>query len=310
MNIYGLLMSIAWLCCCQGLKRLQTESNVCSIDIDYISFFWLIFAIIGSKLFQKIFRNTWEGNASHGALFGSFFFLCLISNYCDSFKIVNYLSYYLPGLYFCIRMGNYYNLEHYTNSRLSNYIQLYEGILQGPVTYLLLKLIDPVTPFELFIIVTSCIRIYFEFLRDLFDIKNIFICVVTMITFSQAKYILHLDMALYLFFILDIICKRFIHDSIKSKNYGFNFSLFNSSKFKHYNIYIHICIFPLVLYYKNLALILGSTSNLLDRIINGYVTDYINIPLYPFNKYRFNIADILITLGLLWSTINYYVNNA
>jgi len=306
MNIYGLLMSIGWLCCCQGLKSLQTESNVCSIDIDYISFFWLIITIIGSKLFQKIFRNTWEGNASHGALFGSFFYLCLISNYCDSFKIVNYLSYYFPALYFLIRMGNYYNSEHYTNSRSSNYIQLYEGILQGPVTYLLLKLINPDVPVILFIILTSIIRIYFEFLRDSFDIKNIIISIVTMMVFSQAKYILHLNMALYLLFTLDIICKLFIDDSIKSKNYGFNFSLLSSPRLKHYNIYIHICIFPLVLYYKNLAVILGSVSNLLDRSINGYVTDYINIPVYPFSKYRFNIADILITLGLLCIPYNTY----
>ena len=99
MNIYGFLMSIGWLICARGLKNLQTESNVCSLNIDYISFFWLIVTIIGSKLFQKIFRNEWTGNASHGALFGSFFYLCLISNYCDSIKIVNHLSYYFPALY-------------------------------------------------------------------------------------------------------------------------------------------------------------------------------------------------------------------
>ncbi len=41
----------------------------------------------------------------------------------------------------------------------------------------------------------------------------------------------------------------------------------------------------------------GGFSNLLDRILRGYVIDYINITLFNFPI--FNIADILITLGVI-----------
>jgi signal peptidase II len=43
----------------------------------------------------------------------------------------------------------------------------------------------------------------------------------------------------------------------------------------------------------------GAVGNLLDRIVNGYVTDFIKFPHWP----AFNVADIAITCGviaLLW----------
>jgi signal peptidase II len=39
----------------------------------------------------------------------------------------------------------------------------------------------------------------------------------------------------------------------------------------------------------------GAVGNLLDRIINGYVTDFIKFPHWP----AFNVADIAITLGVI-----------
>lgn len=51
-------------------------------------------------------------------------------------------------------------------------------------------------------------------------------------------------------------------------------------------------------YATSLILILsGGFSNLLDRILRGYVIDYINITLFNFPI--FNIADMLITLGVI-----------
>jgi signal peptidase II len=42
-------------------------------------------------------------------------------------------------------------------------------------------------------------------------------------------------------------------------------------------------------------LIGGAVGNLLDRIINGYVTDFIKFPHWP----AFNVADIAITVGVI-----------
>ena len=39
----------------------------------------------------------------------------------------------------------------------------------------------------------------------------------------------------------------------------------------------------------------GAAGNLIDRLDRGYVTDFIDIPLWP----SFNLADVSITLGVL-----------
>ena len=42
-------------------------------------------------------------------------------------------------------------------------------------------------------------------------------------------------------------------------------------------------------------LIGGAVGNLVDRLVNGAVTDFIKLPLWP----AFNIADVAITFGVL-----------
>jgi signal peptidase II len=42
-------------------------------------------------------------------------------------------------------------------------------------------------------------------------------------------------------------------------------------------------------------LIGGALGNLIDRLVNGAVTDFIKLPLWP----AFNVADTSITLGVL-----------
>jgi signal peptidase II len=52
-------------------------------------------------------------------------------------------------------------------------------------------------------------------------------------------------------------------------------------------------------------IILGSASNIIDRIKFGYVIDYIDIKVWPV----FNIADVLIVLGTAMLLIKYYKEN-
>jgi len=44
-------------------------------------------------------------------------------------------------------------------------------------------------------------------------------------------------------------------------------------------------------------IILGAVSNLIDRIKDGYVTDYINIGFSGYSFPVFNVADIMVSLG-------------
>ena len=46
----------------------------------------------------------------------------------------------------------------------------------------------------------------------------------------------------------------------------------------------------------------GSIANLIDRIFRGYVIDYIDVNLYNFPN--FNIADIVIVIGIIYFVIN------
>ena len=44
-------------------------------------------------------------------------------------------------------------------------------------------------------------------------------------------------------------------------------------------------------------IISGGFGNLIERIISGYVTDYLYLHLGNFSLFVFNFADLLITIG-------------
>ncbi len=98
------------------------------------------------------------------------------------------------------------------------------------------------------------------------------------------------------------------------KNYGIAFSLFNDSSL-NLNMIFSLLVFMICSYlfyqiffrpsameskiFKNLSFIFilsGGIGNLLDRLIYGYVIDFIDI---TFNPYVFNLADSYVTIGLL-----------
>ena len=102
------------------------------------------------------------------------------------------------------------------------------------------------------------------------------------------------------------------------KNYGFAFSFLNDASL-NLNALIGILIFFICLYLayfiffkihqegllKNqmlsFSLILaGGLGNLLDRLMYGYVIDFIDI---TFNPYVFNLADSYVTIGLIMYVI-------
>ena len=117
------------------------------------------------------------------------------------------------------------------------------------------------------------------------------------------KYIINLNHNLlinndFIFFSIDYV-----------KNYGAAFNMFSGSRILLSTVSTIITFFLLylILYKKNLrnldlysySFILGGTiGNGIDRIIKGYVIDYINLNFINFPV--FNVADISINIGLVF----------
>jgi len=102
------------------------------------------------------------------------------------------------------------------------------------------------------------------------------------------------------------------------KNYGAAFNIFNGSRIflSLISIIFSILLIYLILRKNNLNLvdllsysfILGGTiGNGFDRILKGYVIDFINLNIINFPV--FNIADISINIGFVFLLFNIFKNN-
>ena len=102
------------------------------------------------------------------------------------------------------------------------------------------------------------------------------------------------------------------------KNYGAAFNLFSGSRLflSFISIIFSIFLIYLILRNKNLqaldlysySFILGGTiGNGIDRILKGYVIDFINLNIINFPV--FNIADISINIGFIFLVYNIFKNN-
>ena len=102
------------------------------------------------------------------------------------------------------------------------------------------------------------------------------------------------------------------------KNYGAAFNIFSGSRIflSLISIIFSILLFYLILRKNNLnkidlysySFILGGTiGNGIDRIIKGYVIDFINLNIINFPV--FNIADISINIGFIFLVYNIFKNN-
>ena len=98
------------------------------------------------------------------------------------------------------------------------------------------------------------------------------------------------------------------------RNYGAAFNIFSGSRLflSFISIISTIILFYFIFRKENklinnygLSFILaGSIGNGMDRILNGYVIDFIQIKFINFPV--FNIADIVINLGVLLLIISYF----
>ena len=137
-----------------------------------------------------------------------------------------------------------------------------------------------------------------------------FIIVSIIITLDQiSKYIITLN---YDYFLNKNI---FIFSINYARNYGAAFNIFEGNRvFLSTISIISSLILIYFIFFKGrlnlldrygLSLILaGSLGNGIDRIIKGYVIDFINLKLFDFPI--FNIADISINIGCIILIFNYF----
>lgn len=58
---------------------------------------------------------------------------------------------------------------------------------------------------------------------------------------------------------------------------------------------------------KLLSILLGGISNLFDRLAYGGVIDYLHLSIFQY-RINFNIADIMIILGVFWNAFTLFRN--
>ncbi len=108
-------------------------------------------------------------------------------------------------------------------------------------------------------------------------------------------------------------------DIVYVQNYGVSFGLF--SDFFYYWILVIIGLivvffifYLMIISNKNfekiayLVIIIGAMGNIIDRIINSYVVDFISFHYKDYYWPAFNIADIYITIGIIMLLFSFFIN--
>jgi len=103
-----------------------------------------------------------------------------------------------------------------------------------------------------------------------------------------------------------------------SQNPGIAFSLFEG--YTLITIFVPLLVLFIILYFfikekvytKKFALgliLIGGISNLLERIFIGKVTDFIDFHIKNYHYPTFNLADVYITLGVIFYLLFLYKTN-
>ena len=137
----------------------------------------------------------------------------------------------------------------------------------------------------------------------------------------------------FIFFVLvafDLLSKKIVFDSIDLHtfisltffldlthihNFGVSFGLFSGLISPRLLIILGLLVVGFIFYlmksasdtfeeWSLLIIISGALSNIIDRIFNGYVIDFIYFHYKYFFWPTFNFADIYITIGIIMIVIN------
>ena len=109
-------------------------------------------------------------------------------------------------------------------------------------------------------------------------------------------------------------------DIVYIQNYGVSFGFLSGLVSYWVLVILGLLVTSLIYYlmirsYKRLEklayfiIIIGALSNILDRIINSYVVDFISLHYYDFYWPAFNLADIYITIGIIMLIISFFIRS-
>ena len=123
----------------------------------------------------------------------------------------------------------------------------------------------------------------------------------------------------YLFLNQSIKINQFF-DIVYVQNYGVSFGLF-SREIPHWVLVliallvVILILFLMIISNKNLEknayflIIAGAIGNIIDRILNSYVVDFISLHYEMFYWPAFNFADIYITIGIIMLLVSFFIRS-
>ena len=104
------------------------------------------------------------------------------------------------------------------------------------------------------------------------------------------------------------------------QNYGVSFGLLSGYVSHWLLIIIGLLVVGLIIYLMIISqnkleklayfiIIIGAISNILDRVINTYVVDFILIHYENYYWPAFNFADIYITIGIIMLIVSFFIKS-
>ena len=142
------------------------------------------------------------------------------------------------------------------------------------------------------------IKLLIFFLFVFFDLLSKFI----------VKYNLELNQSIELNSFIDLVYVQ---------NYGVSFGMLSGTVSHWFLILIALMVVILIIYLifisnkrlEKLAyfiIIIGAISNILDRLINTFVVDFISVHFSNYYWPAFNLADIYITIGIIMLIVSFF----
>ena len=109
-------------------------------------------------------------------------------------------------------------------------------------------------------------------------------------------------------------------DIVYIQNYGVSFGFLSGLVSYWVLVIVGLLVTSLIYYlmirsYKRLEklayfiIIIGALANIIERIINSYVVDFISVHYGDFYWPAFNLADIYITIGIIMLIISFFIKS-